>query len=59
MGLRESGAAVVAGRMWDLLAPRVKVILTGGELVGSWAGNGNPVLMTGPATTVYQGRIEL
>jgi len=52
-------AAVVAGRMWDLLAPRVKVILTGGELVVSWAGEGHPVMMTGPATTVYEGRIRL
>jgi diaminopimelate epimerase len=52
-------AAVVAGRMWDQLAPRVKVILTGGELVVSWPGKGRPVLMTGPATTVYEGRIRL
>jgi len=52
-------AAVVAGRMWDLLAVRVKVILTGGELVVSWPGEGRPVMMTGPATTVYEGRIQL
>lgn len=52
-------AAVVAGRLWELLEPRVKVVLTGGELVISWAGPGNPVLMTGPATTVYQGRIDI
>ena len=52
-------AAMVAGRMWDLLAPRVKVILAGGELVVSWAGEGRPVMMTGPATTVYEGRIRL
>jgi diaminopimelate epimerase len=52
-------AAVVAGRMWDLLAARVKVILTGGELVVSWVGEGRPVMMTGPATTVYEGRIRL
>ena len=52
-------AAMVAGRLWERLEPRVKVVLTGGELVVSWTGSGNPVLMTGPATTVYQGRIEL
>ena len=52
-------AAVVAGRMWDLLAARVKVILTGGELVVSWVGEGRPVMLTGPATTVYEGRIRL
>ena len=52
-------AAVVAGRLWDQLEARVKVVLTGGELVISWAGIGKPVLMTGPATTVYQGRIAI
>jgi len=52
-------AAVVAGRLWGRLSVSVKVVLTGGELVVSWAGEGRPVLMTGPATTVYQGRIEL
>ena len=52
-------AAVVAGRLRELLSANVKVLLNGGELVVSWAGEGQPVLMTGPATTVYQGRIEL
>ena len=52
-------AAVVAGRLWERLAESVKVVLNGGELVVSWGGEGQPVLMTGPATTVYQGRIEL
>jgi len=52
-------AAVVAGRMWDQLAARVKVILTGGELVVSWVGEGRPVKLTGPATTVYEGCIQL
>jgi diaminopimelate epimerase len=52
-------AAVVAGRLWERLGTRIKVILNGGELVVSWTGEGYPVMMTGPATTVYQGRIEL
>jgi diaminopimelate epimerase len=52
-------AAVVAGRLRGQLEARVKVVLRGGELVVSWAGNGSPVMMTGPATTVYQGRIML
>lgn len=52
-------AAVVAGRLLERLSARVKVLLNGGELVVSWAGAGHPVLMTGPATTVYQGRIDL
>ena len=52
-------AAVVAGRLWERLSESVKVVLKGGELVVSWGGEGQPVLMTGAATTVYQGRIEL
>ena len=52
-------AAVVAGRLQERLSARVKVLLNGGELVVSWDGEGQPVLMTGPATTIYQGRIEL
>jgi len=52
-------AAVVAGRLWGCLDSRVKVFLNGGELMVSWQGKGEPVMMTGPATTVYQGHIEL
>jgi len=52
-------AAMVAGRLWERLGTRIKVILKGGELVVSWSGEGYPVMITGPATTVYQGRIEL
>ena len=52
-------AAVVAGCLQERLSTRVKVLLNGGELVVSWAGKGQPVLMTGPATTVYRGSIEL
>jgi len=52
-------AAVVAGQLWERLDTRVKVFLKGGELMVSWRGKGKPVMMTGPATTVYQGHIEL
>jgi len=52
-------AAVVAGRLWGQLDERVKVFLNGGELMVSWQGEGEPVMMTGPATTVYQGHIAL
>jgi len=52
-------AAVVAGRLRDQLAPRVIVSLTGGDLVVKWAGEGHPVYMTGPATQVYRGHIDL
>ena len=52
-------AAVVAGRIQDLLDETVTVELRGGDLVVSWAGDNQPVLMTGPATFVFEGSIEL
>ena len=50
-------AAVVAGRLWGRLSPNVRVELPGGELSIHWAGEGEPVMMTGPATTVFEGWI--
>lgn len=52
-------AAVAVGIDQGLLDERVDVALPGGHLVVSWAGAGHPVLMTGPATTVFEGRIAL
>jgi diaminopimelate epimerase len=52
-------AAVAVGRLWDLLDEQVHVQLAGGVLEIGWPGAGSPVMMTGPATTVYQGRIAL
>ncbi|MDS4031695.1 MAG: diaminopimelate epimerase [Candidatus Contendobacter sp.] len=52
-------AAVVVGRLWGLLWPNVRVELPGGELRIHWAGEGEPVTLTGPATTVFEGWIEL
>ena len=51
-------AAVVAGRLWGLLWPSVRVELPGGALDIHWAGEGVPVTMTGPAVTVFEGWIE-
>jgi diaminopimelate epimerase len=50
-------AAVVVGRLWGLLWPNVQVELPGGELTIHWAGEGESVTMTGPATTVFEGWI--
>ncbi|WP_020679322.1 diaminopimelate epimerase [Marinobacterium rhizophilum] len=50
-------AAVVAGRLRGLLGDDVTVHLPGGELRIRWVGEGHSVLMTGPATTVYEGQI--
>ena len=52
-------AAVVAGRIQGWLEPRVRVELKGGELVISWQGGDNPVYMTGPASHVFEGQIEV
>jgi diaminopimelate epimerase len=56
-------AAVVAGIRLGLLDARVDVQTHGGVLTIAWAGLEAglqaPVLMTGPATTVFQGEIEL
>lgn len=52
-------AAVVVGCRWGVLADRVSVELPGGTLSVSWHGGGDPVMMSGPATTVFEGEIEL
>ena len=52
-------AAVVAGIRLGLLDHGVDVQTRGGLLTVSWAGNAAHVLMTGPATTVFQGDIDL
>jgi len=52
-------AAVVAGRLQGLLGERVTVELPGGTLRIDWNEEGAPVRMTGPATRVFEGRIEL
>ncbi|MDZ4252664.1 MAG: diaminopimelate epimerase [Sulfuritalea sp.] len=56
-------AAVVAGIRRGLLDTPVRVATRGGELSIAWAGSAadgaHPVLMTGPATTVFSAEIEL
>ena len=52
-------AAVVTGIRLGWLERRVDVDTRGGRLSIEWAGIGNPVMMTGPATTVFHGEIEL
>ena len=52
-------AAVVAGITRGLLDSRVMVSTTGGNLSIFWEGDNNPVWMTGPAISVFDGEIEL
>ena len=52
-------AAVVIGIERGLLQSTVQVNMRGGELTVRWEGEGQPVWMTGPAVTVFDGEIEL
>ena len=53
-------AAVAIGRRWGVLDDLVAVDLTGGRLAIHWDGSdSNQMTMTGPATFVYEGTIEL
>jgi diaminopimelate epimerase len=53
-------AAVVAGIRWGLLDQRVDVDTRGGRLSIEWAADLTaPVLMTGPAVTVFSAEVEL
>src|SRR5690606_13483692 len=51
-------AAVVSGQLRGWLQPGVTVSLPGGDLFIEWDGESN-VRMTGPAVTVFEGRINL
>ena len=48
-------AAVVAGVRRGLLDRKASVQVRGGVLTIAWDGDGEPVQMTGPATTVFEG----
>ena len=52
-------AAVVAGHLQGLLDPIVTAHLRGGDLRIEWQGVGHPVMMSGPATTVFQGQVKI
>jgi diaminopimelate epimerase len=56
-----SGAcgAVVIGILQNWLDQKVSVELPGGKLAITWAGRGEPVMMTGSATFVFDGIIYL
>ncbi|MDD3674564.1 diaminopimelate epimerase [Thauera propionica] len=52
-------AAVVTGIVRNLVVSPVRVETRGGELEIAWDGPGTPVLMTGPAVTVFEGEMSL
>lgn len=57
-GTGACAAAVTGIRLGKLQSP-VKVLMRGGELNISWGGNNAPVMMTGPAVTVFEGKITI
>jgi len=52
-------AAMVCGRAAGLLDAEVLAHLTGGDLRLNWAGPGESVIMRGPATSVFEGSIDM
>jgi len=52
-------AAVAVGQQKGVLDEQVTVRLPGGELTIRWKGEGKPLLMTGPAATVFHGSINI
>ncbi len=52
-------AAAVTGIARGMLDSPVQVQARGGKLEVSWAGEGRPVVMTGPAQPVFEGEIEI
>lgn len=52
-------AAMVIACQQGYLEGTIDAELRGGHLTLRWAGEGEPVFMTGPATTVFEGKVEL
>jgi diaminopimelate epimerase len=52
-------AAVIAGITRGYLDTPVSVHTRGGLLAIAWGGGGRPVMMTGPAETVFEGVIDI
>lgn len=51
-------AALVAAQIQGRMDKQVTLALNGGEIHLEWAGEGEPVYMTGPATFVFDGEIN-
>lgn len=52
-------AAVAVGRRWGLLDSQVHVDTRGGRMTIRWEGPGEPLWMTGPTASVFEGTIDL
>jgi diaminopimelate epimerase len=54
-----AAAAVAVANQWLQMAERVTVELPGGLLEVSWPGGDQPLWLSGPATKVFEGTLEL
>jgi diaminopimelate epimerase len=52
-------AAVAVGRRHGPLAEAVRVDLPGGRLIVQWPGPGEPIWLTGPAVTAFEGHVDI
>jgi len=52
-------AAVAVGRRHGPLAEEVRVDLPGGRLIVQWPGPGEPIWLTGPADTAFEGHVDI
>jgi len=52
-------AAAVAAIQQNRADSPLRIALTGGDLQVNWPGEGQPLIMTGPAATSYHGRIKI
>jgi len=52
-------AAVAVGRKHGPLAEEVRVDVPGGRLIVQWPGPGEPIWLTGPAETAFEGHVEI
>lgn len=52
-------AAVAIGRRHGPLAEEVRVDVPGGRLIVQWPGPGEPIWLTGPAVTAFEGHVDI
>ena len=52
-------AAVAVGRRHGPLGEEVRVDLPGGRLIVQWPGPGEPIWLTGPAETAFEGQVDI
>ena len=52
-------AAVAVGRRYGPLAEEVSVDVPGGRMIVRWPGPGEPIWLTGPAETAFEGHVDV